>query len=852
MPTRTPATRILLVILAVLVGLALIAWGALAWMFPPARVHALVAAQLQRTFTRPVRFGDVGVALWPPVRLHASDLAVAEPGGFGAGTAAQLSRLDLDLDAWALLRRTLVVRRLQLEQPALHLVLRPDGHTNLENLMAPAPARRGTPMDLDVRALEVRGGSVLVDDLGAHRRISFGLDSRLAFASRQGGRALETSGHTEVSRLAFGPLEARRVQDLDQAFAKLTWSLDHAGRFEQALDRLTLDRLALAFGGTTLDVHGTVDHPGARPVLALRARGAGVDLAGLLHFLAAADARMVKGIEGGGRASFDLAVSGALAPGRLPDVTGSAAVSDLHVHYPGAPADVEGVAFHARFTPDQVEIPDLAARIEGQPVRAQIAVQHFADPSARVALQGQFDLAVVAPLVAPKNTKLTGHAGVNVTGSGRVKDPGAWNLDGRAELTNGTLETPSLPRKLEGLAAVAQFSPARATLRGLVAHAGSSSFRLDGDVGRPLALLSPIGKAAPATLQFTFASPYLDLADLVPPGPGGPIHLNATGTGRVTIDRLKNQKLDVRNVALDIGVEPDVFTIPSFAVQAYGGTVRGQARIGFAGGGPSYSVKGTADKVQADQFLSAWTPVRGLLTGVVTSNFDVSGNGTTPVDARRTLSAIGLASFLDGQLNGPVLSAIAQATRTPALANVSLRDLKLPFRVVRGQVLLDSLHLSGAAGDWRGSGLVGFDGALDWALAITLPKEVAQRVSLAPALAAGALTDAQGRVIMDLHVTGNARRPSVAWNTQSMRERVTGRVSSALVEQKQKLKEDLLRQAGLARRDSAAAFSADSLRRISTRSVGQAVQQRGRELLQGFFGRGKKPPDTTAADSSKH
>src|SRR5262249_62179531 len=116
--------------------------------------------------------------------------------------------------------------------------------------------------------------------------------------------------------------------------------------------------------------------------------------------------------------------------------------------------------------------------------------------------------------------------------------------------------------------------------RGPPAHAGASSFPLAGSAGRPPALLSRPGKTAPAELSFRFASPHLDLAELLPPGPGQPLALNAHGAGEVSIGRLKSQKLDVRNVRAKVTLEPGRIEVPSFTFARYGGTVSGSARLG--------------------------------------------------------------------------------------------------------------------------------------------------------------------------------------------------------------------------------------------------------------------------------
>lgn len=152
--------------LVALVLLAGAAWGALALLFPPAKVRALVTAQLSSALTRDVRFTDASIGLWPPVRLSVRQPALAEPGGFARGTAFQARSLDLDLEILPLLSRRIVVRRLALDRPAVHLVLLPDGTTNFDGMMKPAPSGApAKPMDLRVRELRVVAARLLVDDL---------------------------------------------------------------------------------------------------------------------------------------------------------------------------------------------------------------------------------------------------------------------------------------------------------------------------------------------------------------------------------------------------------------------------------------------------------------------------------------------------------------------------------------------------------------------------------------------------------------------------------------------------------------------------------------------------------------
>jgi hypothetical protein len=746
-PARTPL-RLLGLVLAVLVILFAIAWIALAVAFPPAKVRALVQTQLERTLDRQVRFEGASLSLWPPVRLTVTAPALAEPGGFGAGAAFRARAIHLDLDPLALLVRQLVVRRLELIEPFAHLALRADGGTNFDGIAA-GPARRApgaggeaaaAPFDLVVREFRIRDGRVQVDDARARKRIVFGLDTRLGFRAEQGGARIGTEGEWRISGLAFGPDTATRVTSLDRKLATLEWRIAHAGRFDAANRRLTLDRLALGFGRTALALSGTVDDPGPRAVFDLKARGERVDLGEVVGFLAAGGLPALRGARGGGTARFDLAVAGGGGGGRAPGITGTMVV--------------EGVS----------------------------------------------------------------------------------------------IESPALPKKVDSVNGTLAFSPARATLQGLTAHAGQSSFKLDGSAIRPLALLAPAGRVPPAELRFALTSPHLDLRELLPPGPSSPAHFNASGGGQVAIDRLLNDKLDVRNVRATVTLAPDQVVVPSFTFDGYGGAVKGSAKFGMADPArPSFAVKGHADSVRAGQFLAAWTKAAGLLDGSMDADFDLSGAGAQPQQVLGSLTAVGLAAITRGQLGGPALAAIAKATGIERLKEVRFQDMHLPFRVERGRVVTDPVRIAGTDGDWRLTGAIGFDGSLDYAVSLTLPAEVTAKSGAAGALGALGLTDNQGRTLIDLNLGGSLRAPRVSLDERAMRARLAGRASELLDAQRAKLARDLLERAG-GGGGTAPADSGGKDQKVTDKEL----RQKASDLLEGLFGRKRRsaPADSTARDSA--
>ena len=860
----SPPLRIALWVIGALLALVLVCWGALAVFFPPARVRALVSAQLSTALARDVRFADASLGLMPPVRLTVRRPALAEPGGFASGSAFQARSIHLDLDVLALFSRRIVVRRLVIDEPALHLVLRADGTSNFDGIMKPPaekkPAGAQDAMALQIRELRIEGGRVLVDDLKAARRVALEVESRISLEAGAGGATLATSGETVLSGLAFGPLEATRLGDLNRSLEALELRLAHDGKFDAARKRLALGRLTLGLGRAELNLSGLIDDPGPHARLDLTARGVGVDLGQVLDYVSAADARAVHGVKGAGRLDFDLHMAGAPGPSLLSHTTGTLTIEHGAFRYPGTPAGIEALSLSARFAPDTLTVSDAHAQVAGQPVRATLSAARFSDPWVSFAVQGNLDLAAVAPLVAPKDTKLAGRAAVDVRGGGRAKDPGSLTLYGTAKLVDVSVQSPALPQKVEGVRGDFGFSPERASVTGFAARAGRSSIALEATIQRPLALLAaPVAasaapgtappaarkeRIAPAVVSFNAASTYLDLADFLPTTPGAPILPNATGGGRVTIAHLKNQKLDVQDVSAKVTLAPSVLEVPEFSLRAYGGTALGHARFDLSDPArPQFAVKTQVDSLEADDILSAWTPVRGLLHGSLGSTLDLSGAGMTPADLQHTLTAVGLALVADGTLGpGPALEAIARYTKIPALKQVRFKDGRLPFHIEQGRVVTDPVTLNGPSGEWRLIGSVGFDGTLDYAVSGTLPPEVVERLAAKSALAAGALSDREGRLLLDLRVSGKATAPEVAWDGGAMRDRLAGKASQALEAQRAKLEAEA-RDAAQARL-AAAQDSARTVVERTQRAAADSLKRKAGDILKGFFG--------TARDTTQH
>jgi len=495
-----------------------------------------------------------------------------------------------------------------------------------------------------------------------------------------------------------------------------------------------------------------------------------------------------------------------------------------------------------------LRVENLRARVADQPIQGEAEVVGAEDPTVRFALTGKLDLAAVSRMIGPADMHFTGAADVDLRGRGRAKDAGAMDLDGRVVLAGVRVETPE--RTLENVKGALTFSKQRATARGLEARSGASSFALEATVTRPLALTAEPGTTSPADVDFTLRSPYLDLAELMPATPGSPLLPNARGTGQISVARLKNEGLDVRDVSARIRLEPGVVTADPFLASAYGGVARGALAADFSrSDAPKITVRAQLDSARVDSLLTTWTGAGGLLKGTLVTHLDITAAGVSPEDIQRSLAGEGELLVLNGVLGpAPVLSKVASLTRMPSLETLRFRDARSPFRIENGRVLTGPAALHGNFGDAVLAGAVGFDGSLDYVASLTIPKSLVARMGAEAALAAGALSDDEGNVLLDLRIGGSAQKPNVSLDQKAMADRLTGKAMKLIQRQGQGFEKKLFDALGIAPASGDSAGS-DSARRDTTqvtdgqrRQLEKQLKSKAQDLLRGFFG---DAPDTT-------
>jgi len=162
--------------LAVIVAVLVIAAGVILHSFDAQRQHGILSSRLAAALGRNVKFGHLGLSLFPP-SLQVRDAEIAEALGFKDAVFSTAKSFQMGVRLIPLLHGRIEVPSIVLEQPVIHLVKNAQGQWNFASLGArPAAAQAGPPAPaagaspgasvppLEIEEIRLKDGTITVDD----------------------------------------------------------------------------------------------------------------------------------------------------------------------------------------------------------------------------------------------------------------------------------------------------------------------------------------------------------------------------------------------------------------------------------------------------------------------------------------------------------------------------------------------------------------------------------------------------------------------------------------------------------------------------------------------------------------
>ncbi len=300
----------------------------------------------------------------------------------------------------------------------------------------------------------------------------------------------------------------------------------------------------------------------------------------------------------------------------------------------------------------------------------------------------------------------------------------------------------------------------------------------------------------------------------------------------VSIGEFHSGKMVVRDLVAPVTFANGNLSVAPITGRIGTGTLSGGLELRDLAATPSYTLNMNVKRAPVEELFAGMLPFKLDLTGLASGTVDLTGPGLPGLSVSDSLRGSLSGSVEEGKLiETPTIAGLRKALglRSDAASGGALafKTLTHSLRIDRGRLLLDRVKGDIGKDLFEMSGSMGLDRSLDVDLLLRLaPERIAPGTALADI--ARFARDKDGRLPVNIKVTGNAQSPKISLKTSKTLEAVGSRLQQEL----QRSLADAARKDTLRRApgDSTGAARADS------GSVDDQIE-RAREALKRLLGK---------------
>ncbi len=507
-----------------------------------------------------------------------------------------------------------------------------------------------------------------------------------------------------------------------------------------------------------------------------------------------------------GEARFDVKFFGKIKEPRNLDVSGDIDVEKGRYSAAFLPEPVDAFSFSASFDKNVVNVRNLTARSKSADVAfkgrldnlipfvlADSASADTIHPGVDGTVTGKIDLALANKyLPAKRHPELSGSVNLDLAVSGSTGDLANIRPRGTVTFDNVTYSDSLLPEPIKRFDAELRLSPDTIAVNRMNVKFVSSDASFFGTLSKPFPYLLPLRsidrtKMSKPFFQFKLASTRFDCDKLFPeatPGSGAAIAKkpldslpsiivpDIDGQGTFDFDTLIYDKIEftqIKGKAKIYNRKIDAYEVNG---KAYTGTVSGKTTVDLSDfDNPKYTGAFQATQIEADDFITRFTPFGGHLFGKMNFSGQYNASGWEPEQFLQSLTLDGDGAVQEGKLvtSGVLYSSInelAQKVGQTFDKEQALRTLKSKVAIKDGKIWLQGLQtILGNVGDIDMAGYYGFDGKIGYTGTLLLSKEMSQGLLAKGGLVAGlagVLSDkSTQRIKVPVTVSGTSAEPKV-------------------------------------------------------------------------------------------
>lgn len=412
-------------------------------------------------------------------------------------------------------------------------------------------------------------------------------------------------------------------------------------------------------------------------------------------------------------------------------------------------------------------------------------------PAADGRLTGRVNLAMINGLLPEKGApNMTGLAELDLAVAGNMNELSKIRPRGSLAISNATYRDSLLPEPITYLAASLNLQPDTIRVDKLDVRFESSDIAFTGKLINPFPYLLPFDDIDRTTVRrpmflFTLSSQRFDVDKLFPEAVPGSQEAGAPdraldsvsivfvpdidGQGTLAVDTLVYNKMEFTGATGNVKIRDRRIIVTEITSHLYTGLVSGETTIDLNDfSNPVYTGKFTAQQIEANDFMSRFTPFGGYLFGKIDFDGTYNASGWEPEQFLNSMSMDGKALMREGTLKttGSVYSALntlSQAVNESIDPEQTIRTLVSKVTVDNGRVRMDDVTSKlDKLGDITLGGSYGFDGGLQYTGSLLLSQALTEKLTGKLGNLGGLLKPkAVERMALPLVVGGTVDKPSV-------------------------------------------------------------------------------------------
>lgn len=807
----TPRRASLLAAVVLLASLPLLATIAITVLVDGDEVVAWLEPRLSGALNREVTVGDAGVAMLPRPGLRLADVRVGGADGSDLPSVVTVRDVHLEAAFLPLLRGRVRADRLRLKGLDVHLVVTDSGVSNFGDLVPESSVGDASlegPVGFAIEEVDVDDASLTFFD-GVRDR-SFAVVG----GSGSLGLGVEPDGTWIASWSGRADSLLVRLPGLSDEIVRTDApSLAMSLRGDRSLDGVEIEEGTLTHWGEAVSVRGRIAGIAASdPVLDLRIEHPALDLTPFTRLLpASVRARRVPAFEG--VVDLALSLSGSLRGDDEPALRGSLELSGVGLRLGGEPlvTDLNGrLGLRSR----TLVFDSVVGTFANGPFLLSGALDRETK-ALEASVVASPDLGALDRLgLAPFGATLAGEAELVMDVAGRLGTSDSLRLNGSVRTTGVRAEHEGMGVPLYGSTVALEVVDSELFWEDVELLVGDDPLTTSGRLSGALAAASA-DRPAPV-LEASVRAARLDLRAVRPPPESRPevpyariafAHLGGReiegrsvrdivrlaelerpealpvhGSVRLQLGRLEYGVHELADVGATLVLSDSAVGVEGARFGAWGGGVEAEAHVGVGRRiDEPFSLTLRVDRADAPAVLGVLTPVGDAVSGRLA--LEVSVEGSTDRDLMPVLESLhggGTVTVTEGAVAGTGVNlALADFLGEERWRRVPFTEWRTDFELREGMIDVRVSELTGERVSATLSGAVGLGGAVDLAMALSIPADQLEAVSLRRTGVAQTVLDrleeTHSALDLGIRVSGTLEGPTLEPDALAASERLAAR-----------------------------------------------------------------------------